>query len=473
MVIEQPVSTNSFPSTADDRVDVVVVGAGFAGIYALHRLRAEGFRVMAIESGGGVGGTWFWNRYPGARCDVESIEYSYSFSDAIQQEWDWTERYAGQPEIERYINFVVDRLDLRDLIHFNTKLCAAVFDDRSDEWHLQLAPEATLTAPFLVMATGSLSAANVPDIAGRETFRGDQFHTGRWPHEHIDFSGKRVGIIGTGSSSVQALPVIAEAAEHVTVFQRTPTYTVPARNGPLAAETMSEIKQQYPDFRRRQRLMPGAQGLTVKAPRVPAMSLTPSQCDEFLETGWKEGGWSFTSTFNDTLVNPKANDIVSGFARRKIRETVIDPEIAALLEPTHPIICKRLCLDSGYHETYNRPNVELADLRREPFRRITPSGVELGDRTVDLDALIFATGFDAMTGSLLRIDMRGSGGVRLCRRMVRRSDHVSRPGCPRIPESLYRDGAGEPFGAVQHDHRGRTTGGLDHAVPGLHGGQRS
>ncbi len=397
------------------QVDVVVVGAGFAGVYAAYRFRQAGLRPMVIEAGSDVGGTWYWNRYPGARCDVESMEYSYSFSEELQQEWEWTERYAGHAEIQRYLGHVADRFDLRRDIRFDTRVTAASFDDDEAEgcWRVTTDRGPDVTAPFLVMATGSLSSANLPDIPGRDDFAGPLLHTGRWPHEPIDLSGQRVGVIGTGSSAVQLIPVVAEVAAALTVFQRTATYSIPARNEPLDPDAVAEVKAVYADFRRRQRTMAGALGATISTPRIPAFSVDDEERHRLAEEGWQEGGWAFQATFVDTIVDPKANGYVADFVRAKIRDVVHDPEVAARLEPSHLISCKRLCLDSGYYETFNRPNVHLVDIADHGVDRITPDGVTANGVHHPLDALVLATGYDAMTGALNAIDITGRGHARL------------------------------------------------------------
>ena len=392
-------------------LDVIVVGAGFAGLYMLHRLRGAGFRTRVFEAGDGVGGTWYWNRYPGARCDVESMEYSYSFSDELQQEWEWTERYAGQPEILRYANHVAERFGLRRDITFNTRVTGAVFDQ--NRWLVTTDSGESVSAPFVVMATGCLSAANLPDFEGRESFRGDTYHTGRWPHQGVDFTGRRVGIIGTGSSAIQAIPIIAAEAKHLTVFQRTPNYSIPARNKPLDPATVSEIKAEYPEFRANNLRMPAGFGSRVHHNDAPALSDSADDREANYDARWQHGGFTFLGAYNDLLRNREANETAAEFVRQRICETVNDPKVAELLCPDNVIGCKRPCLDTDYFETYNRANVELVDARERAIERITPNGVVAGGREFELDCIVFATGFDAMTGAVLGVDIRGRGGISL------------------------------------------------------------
>ena len=398
---------------APRRFDAVVVGAGFAGLYMLHRLRSAGFRARVFEAGDGVGGTWYWNRYPGARCDVESMEYSYGFSEELQQEWAWTERYAGQPEILRYANHVADRFDLRRDIHFGARVAHASFDEAENLWSIGLASGERVRARFCVMATGCLSNANVPDFPGRDSFLGDAYHTGRWPPEGVDFAGKRVGVVGTGSSAIQAIPIIAGQARHLTVFQRTPNYSIPARNGPIDADLVREIKAEYPAFRARNYKMPAGFGSKIPRNDAPALEDDADGREANYAARWERGGFGFLSAYNDLLIRREANETAAAFVRERIRGIVKDPAVAELLCPDNVIGCKRPCLDTGYFETYNRPKVDLVDARGSPIERITPAGIVAGGREVPLDAIVFATGFDAMTGAVLAIDIRGRGGLPL------------------------------------------------------------
>ena len=402
--------------TAPETVDAVVVGAGFAGLHMLHRLRQSGFSAQAFEAGGDVGGTWYWNRYPGARCDVESMEYSYSFSEALQQEWEWTERYAGQPEILRYANHVAERFDLRRDIAFRTKVTAAVFDEDANRWRIDTDAGTHVAARFLIMATGCLSSANTPDFEGLGSFRGATYHTGRWPHEEVCFSGQRVGVVGTGSSAIQAIPVIAEEAAQLTVFQRTPNYSIPARNGPLDPEFAREIKAEYARFRARNYRMHAGFGSKRPPNNAPALGDDAATREANYAARWQRGGFGFLGAYNDLLLNRQANETAAAFARARIRETVADPETAELLCPDNVIGCKRPCLDTRYFETYNRPNVSLVDARANPIERITPAGVVAGGEEHALDCIVFATGFDAMTGAVLGVDIRGCDGLPIQRK---------------------------------------------------------
>jgi cyclohexanone monooxygenase len=394
-------------------VDVVIVGAGFAGMYMLHRARRSGLTARVLERGSDVGGTWYWNRYPGARCDVESVEYSYQFDDDLQQEWDWSERYATQPEILAYASHVADRFDLRRDMAFDTTVEAAAWDDRARRWHVRT-DRGELSGRFLVMATGCLSSANVPDLPGLDTFAGATYHTGRWPHEGVDFTGKRVGVVGTGSSGIQSIPILAEQALELTVFQRTPAYTVPAHNRPLDPDELAEIKANYPDLRAADARSMVAFGARVPANEGLASMTAPADVERIFEERWEIGGLLFLGAFADLIVDPAANELAADFVRRKIRSIVHDPEVAEALTPHTVIGCKRLCVDSGYYATFNRPNVHLVDVSGEgAITEVTPTGLRAGGIDHDLDVIVFATGFDAMTGALLAVDIRGRDGVSL------------------------------------------------------------
>jgi cation diffusion facilitator CzcD-associated flavoprotein CzcO len=392
--------------------DAVIVGAGFAGLYMLYRLRRMGLTVRVFEAASGVGGTWFWNRYPGARCDVESIQYSYQFSEELQQEWEWTERYATQPEILRYANHVAERFDLRRDIQFDTRVATATFDQARSGWAIETSDGAQVRARFCVMAAGCLSSTNTPKFPGLDAFQGRIYHTGQWPHEEVDFTGKRVGIIGTGSSAIQAIPLIARQAAQLFVFQRTPHYSVPARNAPLDPEAYREIKADYAGLRMRAKQMPP--GIAFNLNRKSALAVTPEERQREYETRWAEGGVvAFMGAFEDLLFNDKANETAAAFARSKIRATVRDPAVAEALLPRYVIGCKRLCVDTDYYDTYNRPNVTLVDVSQSPIEAITARGVRVRGEEYLIDSLILATGFDAMTGSLTRIDIRGTAGETL------------------------------------------------------------
>jgi len=395
---------------AQREVDVVVVGAGFAGLYMLHKLRQQGLAVQVFEAGDGVGGTWYWNRYPGARCDIESMEYSYGFDEELQQEWEWTERYAPQPEILSYANHVADRFDLRRDIQLETKVTAATFDEGTRTWQVGTDRGDEVTARFVIMATGCLSAANTPAIPGADSFEGPTYHTGTWPHEGVDFTGQRVGVIGTGSSAIQSIPIIAEQATELTVFQRTATFTVPAWNQPLDPVAVKEIKAEYAEFRAENRLMPSAFGARMERTDRSAHEVTDEERREEFERRWANGGLGFLGAYNDLLLDKAANDLAAEFVREKLREVVEDPELVRKLTPDQVVGCKRLCVDTGYWATFNQDHVHLVDLRETPIEAITPTGIRTTAGEHELDAIVYATGFDAMTGALQRIDIRGRGG---------------------------------------------------------------
>lgn len=394
------------------RLDVVVVGAGFAGLYAIHLMRKIGVKVHAFEAGSGVGGTWFWNRYPGARCDIESLEYSYSFCDELQQEWKWSERYAAQPEILEYLNHVADRFSLRSDVTLNTRIISASFDDGLDEWRLLTDTGEQVQAKFCIMATGCLSSAQMPELKGISDFAGDIYHTGSWPHHPVDFSGKRVGILGTGSSGIQLIPKVAEQAGSVFVFQRTPAYTVPAANRPMDDAAAADVKERYAELRQAARYSPSGSFVTRMATESALGKSQHERTQRFAER-WEQGGISFMAAFNDLRTNLDANLTAAEFVREKIRASVKDPSVAEVLCPTFPIGAKRLCADTGYYQTYNRSNVKLVDLSSEPVVQVTATGMRTTQAEYPLDAIVFATGFDAMTGALRRIDIRGVGGVTL------------------------------------------------------------
>ncbi|WP_420133780.1 flavin-containing monooxygenase [Rhodopseudomonas sp.] len=394
-------------SVPDTDYDVIVVGAGFAGMYLLHRLRGQGFSVRVFEQGSGVGGTWYWNRYPGARCDVESMQYSYSFSDELQQQWDWSERYAPQPEILAYANHVADRFDLRRDIQFDTRVEVAVFDEQAQRWTVTTSGGAVCSAQFVVLATGCLSNARLPDIPGAGDFKGAIYHTAHWPHEPVDFTGLRVGVIGTGSSAIQSIPLIAEQAARLTVFQRTANFSVPACNAPLTAEERQWFRDNYPEIRRKAR-EEMRNGIFTEPPVKGAFDDPEEARLQNYESRWTRGGLTFMAAYNNLALEKAANDTAADFIRGKIAEIVKDPEVARKLQPSdHPVGSKRICVDTNYYATFNRDNVELVDLRAEPIDRITPDRIRAGNREFPLDALVFATGFDAMTGSVAKICIKG------------------------------------------------------------------
>ncbi len=391
------------------QLDAVVIGAGFAGLYAVYKLRELGLSVRAFEKGNDVGGTWYWNRYPGASSDSESWVYSFSFSEELEQDWTWSKRFPEQPEILRYLQHVADRFELRSTYQFETRVTRAAYDESTRRWLVTTDRSETLSVIYLITAVGCLSAAQVPDIAGRDDFKGPWYHTGEWPHETVDFSGKRVGVIGTGSSGIQAIPIIAQRAEHLTVFQRTPNFSVPSRNTPLSAERVNEIKRNIKDIREFCRWSTIGQPYDFK--QVEALKVTREAVEEQLESDWQKGGfeWMFGS-YSDLVFDKEANDLAADFVRKKIRSVVNDPKTAEKLIPQgYPIASKRLPLDQGYFETFNRSNVTLVDLRETPIESIVENGVRTNEYVHELDVLVFATGFDALTGPLTRIDIRGRG----------------------------------------------------------------
>jgi cyclohexanone monooxygenase len=402
----------SLANTVD--FDAIVVGAGFAGLYAVHKLRGQGLTVRGYERGTDVGGTWYWNRYPGARCDIESMEYSYSFSEELQQEWKWPEKFSAQPEILSYLNHVADRFDLRRDIQFDTSVKAATFDAERAVWTVRLSDGQERVARFLILGVGCLSNAMMPQIEGIGNFAGEVYHTGQWPHEGVDFLGKRVGIIGTGSSGVQAIPMIAQQASKLTVFQRTATYTVPARNAPLDPQEEHRVKSAYADFRRRNRQMVGARGADrLQKDTKSVFEATEEERKAAFLARWAEGGMGIQATYHDLRTDLAANEIVADFVRDQIRETVKDPATADMLCPRQTLGCKRMCIDTNYYETFNRPDVRLVDVKKNPLARFTAQGLVAGTTEYPLDCVVFATGYDAMTGSILGIDIRGREGLSL------------------------------------------------------------
>ena len=396
-----------------EQYDVIIIGAGVTGLYALYRLRERGFAVRVFEAGGGVGGTWYWNRYPGARFDSESYTYGYSFSEELLQEWDWQEHYSGQPENERYLNYVADKFDLRRDIQLQARVASAVYDERAHCWQIHTEEGHRARAPFVIAAVGVLSAHYVPDFAGLESFQGTWCHTGRWPKDGLDVTGKRVGVIGTGATAVQLIPEIAKDVAHLTVFQRTANYCVPLRNGPIDPAWQREIKANYPAIFKRCSETPGA-FMHQFDPRS-ALAVSPKERLAQYERLWAEPGFKkWLANFQDIMTPGEANEDYAAFVRQKIRERVKDPVVAEKLVPKdHPFGSKRLPCESGYYEVYNQENVLLVDVREAPIERITPTGVKTRDAEYALDVLIFATGYDAVTGSLTRIEIRGTGGQTL------------------------------------------------------------
>lgn len=398
---------------ADRRMfDVLIIGAGFAGLYALHRMRELGFSAKVLEAGGGIGGTWYWNKYPGARCDFESLQYSYSFSNEIQQEWNWSERYASQPEILRYIEFVAAKLNLHRDIELDTRVERLEYEANGPRW-IASTPREQLEAQFVVMATGVLSIPLEPSIPGLESFSGPIYRTSRWPHNHVDFRGKKVGLIGTGSSGIQIAPMLAAEVEHLTVFQRTPNYSIPAHNHPLSPDVVRQWKAEYPQRRKAARL---TRNFSLNdAGTALGRDATFEEREREFERRWCEtGGIGFMYAFPDISLDVSVNDHASEFVRGKIRGIVRDPQVANVLcPPDYGIGGKRICVDSGYFEIFNRPNVTLIDIKKDLIEAVTPTGVKTRSREVSLDALVLALGFDAMSGALLKIDIQGRDGMRL------------------------------------------------------------
>ena len=424
-------------------VDAVVIGAGFAGLYALHRLRSDGLTVRLFEAADGVGGVWYWNRYPGARCDVESVDYSYSFDDQLQQEWDWREKYATQPEILSYLNHVADRYDLRPDITFGTRVTDAILDEETLRWEIRTDTGEVVSARYVVIAVGPLSNANIPPIEGMDSFGGEVYLTAHWPHGGVCFSGQRVGVIGTGSSGVQAIPCVAGQARELYVFQRSPNYSIPAGNAVLTDDIRRAHKAGYP-ARRRLSMTSGGGSPHQPDPR-PALELSEQERDAAYEKRWQLGGVLFSKTFPDQLVDVSANDTARAFWERKIRAVVDDPQIADWLIPTdHPIGTKRICTDDNYFQTFNRDNVTLVNLRETPIERMDSAGVTTSRTHYDLDALVLATGFDAMTGSVSKLNIVGRGGEALNTTWAAGPVTYLGLGVPGFPNLFNISGPGSP-----------------------------
>jgi len=399
-------------TSGTDGLDVIIVGAGVAGVYAIHKLRELGLKARAYEKGSDVGGTWYWNRYPGCRCDVESLEYSFSFSPELDQEWHWPERYGNQGEILKYVQHVADRFDIRKDIQFNTLITAASFDQKTSRWTITTDKGETVTAPYIIMATGNLSTPRKPDIPGIDSFKGKTYHTGLWPHDGVDFSGLRVGVVGTGSSGVQSIPHIAKQASQLFVFQRTANFSLPAQNGPMDPVKEARHKAEYPERRAGAVNTPFAIA-GYPPPTKSALEVSEEERNATYERKWQEGGSiSFLYSYTDLLTNKEANDTASEFVRNKIRSIVKDQETAEALCPNdHPIGTKRLILDTNYYQTYNLPHVKLVNIRKNPIAEITETGIKTADgKSYELDAIVFATGFDAMTGAMKEIEIKGADG---------------------------------------------------------------
>jgi cyclohexanone monooxygenase len=424
-------------------VDAIVVGAGFAGLYALHRLRGMGLSVRVLEAGSGVGGTWFWNRYPGCRCDVESLDYQYSFSEELLRDWQWTERYPAQEELLRYLEHVAERFDLNRDITLNTRVTTAVLDEDNGLWTVTTDTGEEIAARFCVMATGCLSVPKGPEVPGIESFSGDTYHTGRWPHEGVDLTGKRVAVIGTGSSGIQSIPEIARQATELVVFQRTANYMVPAFNGPLDPDKAREVVSHYDE--RRKRIRQSFLGLNHAMNEKSALEVEEEEREREYESRYRTGGLHMYGAFVDLLISSEANETAAEFFRRKIRERVQDPAVAEKLLPKgYPFGTKRVCVDIDYYEAFNRENVTLVDLTEEPLERIVASGVQTSQRLYEVDAIVLATGFDALTGALNAIDIRGRDGVPLRERWDEGPRSYLGIGLAGFPNMFLITGPGSP-----------------------------
>ena len=393
-------------------VDVVVVGAGFSGLYLLYRLRKAGFSTRVFERGGGVGGTWYWNRYPGARCDVESLQYSYSFDEQLQQDWHWPEKFSAQPDILAYANYVADRFDLKKDIEFNVEVKGSWFDENSNRWKITTNTGEDINSQYFIMATGCISTTQIPNIKGLSDYVGNTFHTGDWPHEEVDFSGQSIAVIGTGSSGIQSIPVLAKQAKKLTVFQRTPNYSIPSQNEPMTKKYERSWKDVYSERRKEMRY--SAHGSLKDLNDVPALSVDKDQRQELYAKRWAIGGTGFLGSFNDLLTSADANYTAAEYVRQQIKKIVNDKETAEILCPrSYPIGTKRICIDTGYFETYNRENVKLVDISKKPIQRLVADGIIVDDQLYPFDSIIFATGFDAMTGSIFNVDIKGRDGLAL------------------------------------------------------------
>jgi cation diffusion facilitator CzcD-associated flavoprotein CzcO len=430
--------------------DMVIVGAGFSGMYMVQRARSSGLCVQCFEAGDEVGGTWYWNRYPGARVDIESLEYSYSFSDELQNEWQWSERYAAQPELLDYANHVADRFDLRERIQFETRVVSAIFDELAQHWVVKTDRGDTVTAQFCIFATGLLSAPLDPDFDGLEKFSGERYQTGRWPKHDVSFAGKKVGVIGTGSSGIQVISEVAEEAATLYVFQRTPAYTIPLQNQPVNQAHHNKIKKNYRDVRQSE--FDSFAGFVMvhseltPAPTLSALEVSEEDRQAEYEDRWESGGLCPYYVYTDVLLDEQANATLSEFARKKMSERINDPEIAEKLVPKeYPILTRRLSAETGYLETFNRDNVELIDVRENPIEKFTEKGIVVDGEEIELDVVIFATGFDVMTGAMDRIDIRGRGGQALKQRWGDGLTSYLGMMTHGFPNLIWMNGPGSPF----------------------------
>ncbi len=406
------IDTVSRLASPAEQIDAIVIGAGFGGMYAIHRLRKAGMTVRGIEAGSNVGGTWYWNRYPGARCDVMSLDYSYAFSPEIEQAWTWSENFAAGSEILAYANFVADQLGIRPAYHFNTRVAAVEYDDETRRWHVITSEGARFEAGFVVMATGPLSLPKPIDIAGAADFKGELYRSSRWPQHDVSFEGKCVGLVGTGSTGIQVTPIVADLAKSLTVFQRTPSFTLPMRNYPLTPDYVAQIKSHMPSLRASARTTFGG-GVRPTSTR-PLFSVSVEERNDLMEDAWLRGAMSFLGLFSDVLTNQAANDVVADFVRDKISTIVQDPVTADALKPRgYPIFARRPCLDTNYYETFNLPHVSLVNCLADPIEAITETGIQTRTRHIELDTIILATGYDALTGPMLAIDIKGRAGRKL------------------------------------------------------------
>ncbi|MFL0584585.1 flavin-containing monooxygenase [Solibacillus silvestris] len=394
-----------------NHVDAIVIGAGFSGIYMTYKLREEGFTVKTLEKAAGVGGVWFLARYPGARCDSDSIYYNYIFSEELYKKWSWSSRFAAQDEILSYLNFVADELDVKKEMQFNTEVKSAIWDEDQTKWLVTTAQGEEFTATYLISGVGCLSTSSIPNFQGRESFKGESYHTGNWPHTPVDLKGKRVGVIGTGSSGVQSIPVIAEEAKEVYVFQRTPQYSVPTRNRQFTEEEIAQFKEAFLDAR--EIMLNSPSGLPIPRSTRSVVDTPEEERIAILEDAWEKGGMILNNAFYDIVIDPKSNELVSEFLRGKIREKVKKFDVVEHLLPYYYYSTKRPILDTNYHDTYNQDHVKLVNLRQQPIECITENGIQTTEKEYPLDIIVFATGYDAMTGTLLKLDIRGRNGVSL------------------------------------------------------------